>query len=85
MGNRCVTPCTSTTPNLKSRIRCLYFCCLSGANINVIHPPTQDEVDKTLDSENNFQDPISVIVDSVTFRKKSNNATGTTTTNTDIK
>ena len=46
MGNKCVTPCTSTTPNLKNKIRCLYFCCLSGATIKVIHTHDSDDTDQ---------------------------------------
>jgi hypothetical protein len=64
MGNKCVTPCSSTTPNLKNRIRCLYFCCLSGANINVIQPPTTDEVDYTQHSEED-PTPVSVYIDTI--------------------
>ena len=38
MGNNCVTPsCLKPTPNLRSKIRCMFFCCLRGATINVKH------------------------------------------------
>ena len=46
MGNKCVTPCTPTTPNLRNKIRCLYFCCLRGATIKVIHTHDSDDIDQ---------------------------------------
>ena len=48
MGNKCLTPCTGSTPltDVKSKFRCSYFCCLKGATINVTHTNTDmDETD----------------------------------------
>ena len=62
MGNRCVTPCGPSPPNVKSRVRCLYFCCLKGTNIRVIHLPPEDEID-------GGGDTISVIIDNTVTKR----------------
>ena len=47
MGNTCLKRCLDKqAPNLRNKIRCMYFCCLSGATINVKHnTQSTDECD----------------------------------------
>jgi hypothetical protein len=65
MGNSCVTPCSSPpAPNLKSRVRCLYFCCLKGSDIRIIHTSPTDELDGS--------DTVSVFIDNKIAKQNSN-------------
>jgi hypothetical protein len=72
MGNKCATPCNSSTPSLKNRIRCLYFCCLSGASINVIHQhPTVDELDCGQRQDKEI-DSVSVYIETTATKRRLN-------------